>query len=150
MKFSTLITSLLFLSPITYAQQPMDRLNDLMNSSTPQEITDEDEMRTYVKRVKESLDFTDRYHEAGISYKNKNGYTKQQFNDFQCNKLYMMDDLIEFQNRYSHLAYIPEINSINKNTLGLREEVLKNVKKYDFKCTNTLINIPLDTSNLFD
>src|SRR5690606_41625420 len=69
------------LSPITYAQQPMDRLNDLMNSSTPQEITDEDEMRTYVKRVKESLDFTDRYHEAGISYKNKNGYTKQQFND---------------------------------------------------------------------
>jgi hypothetical protein len=37
----------------------MDRLNDLMNSSTPQKIT-EDEIRTYVKRVKESFNFMDR------------------------------------------------------------------------------------------
>lgn len=150
MKFSTLITSLLFLSPITFAQHPMDKLNDLMNSPPHQKSTVEDEVKRYITKVTESLDFTDRYHEAGISYKNKKGYTKQQLNDFKCNKLYMMDDLIEFQNRYSHLAYIPEINSINKNTLGLREEVLKNVQKYDFKCTNTLIDIPLDTSNLFD
>lgn len=148
MKFSTLIASLLFLSPITYAQHPMDRLNDLMNSPTPQKTTVEDQVRKYITRVKESLDFTDRYHEAGMSYINKNGYTKQQINDFQCNKLYMMDDLIQFQNLFPNLASIPEINSINKNTLGLREEVLKNVKKYDFKCTNTLINIPLDTSKL--
>ncbi len=148
MKFSTLIASLLFLSPITYAQHPMDRLNDLMNSPTPQKITDEDEVRTYVKRVKESLDFMDRYKEAAISYKDKNDYTKQELNDFQCNKLYMMDDLIDFQKMYSHLAYIPEIKSINQNTGELREEVLKNVKKYNFKCTNELINIPLDTSKL--
>lgn len=148
MKFSTLITSLLFLSPITYAQHPMDRLNDLMNSPTPQKINDEDEVRTYVKRVKESLDFIDRYKEAAISYKDKNGYTKQELNNYQCNKLYMMNDLIDFQNMYSHLAYVPEINSINKNTLGLREEVLKNVRKYNFKCTNELINIPLDNSKL--
>jgi len=71
MKFSTLITSLLFLSPITYAQHPMDKLNDLMNSPTPQKITDEDEVRTYVKRVTESLDFMERYKEAAISYKDK-------------------------------------------------------------------------------
>ncbi|MEW7831863.1 hypothetical protein [Acinetobacter baumannii] len=148
MKFSTLIASLLFLSPITYAQHPMDRLNDLMNSPTPQKITDEDEVRTYVKRVKESFDFMDRYKEAAISYKDKNGYTKQELNDFQCNKLYMMDDLIDFQKMYSHLAYVPEIKSINQNTIELREEVLKNVKKYNFKCTNELINIPLDTSKL--
>lgn len=148
MKFSTLIASLLFLSPITYAQHPMDRLNDLMNSPTPQKITDEDEVRTYVKRVKESFDFMDRYKEAAISYKDKNGYTKQELNDFQCNKLYMMDDLIDFQKMYSHLAYVPEIKSINQNTGELREEVLKNVKKYNFKCTNELINIPLDTSKL--
>ena len=148
MKFSTLIASLLFLSPITYAQHPMDRLNDLMNSPTPQKITDEDEVRTYVKRVKESLDFMDRYKEAAISYKDKNDYTKQELNDFQCNKLYMMDDLIDFQKMYSHLAYIPEIKSINQNTGELREEVLKNVRKYNFKCTNELINIPLDTSKL--
>ena len=148
MKFSTLITSLLFLSPITYAQHPMDKLNDLMNSPTPQKITDEDEVRTYVKRVKESLDFIDRYKEAAISYKDKNGYTKQELNDFQCNKLYMMNDLIDFQKMYSHLAYVPEIKSINQNTIELREEVLKNVRKYNFKCTNELINIPLDTSKL--
>ena len=148
MKFSTLIASLLFLSPITYAQHPMDRLNDLMNSPTPQKITDEDEVRTYVKSVKESFDFMDRYKEAAISYKDKNGYTKQELNDFQCNKLYMMDDLIDFQKMYSHLAYVPEIKSINQNTGELREEVLKNVKKYNFKCTNELINIPLDTSKL--
>ena len=148
MKFSTLIASLLFLSPITYAQHPMDRLNDLMNSSTPQKITTEDEIRTYVKRVKESFNFMDRYNEAGISYKDKNGYTKQELNDFQCNKLYMMDDIIDFQSRYSHLASVPEIKSINQNTLELREEVFKNVQKYNFKCTNELINIPLDTSKL--
>lgn len=148
MKFSTLITSLLFLSPITYAQHPMDRLNDLMNSPTPQKITDEDEVRTYVKRVTESLDFMERYKEAAISYKDKNGYTKQEFNDYQCNKLYMMDDLIDFQNMYSNLASVPEIKSINQNTIELREDVLKNVKKYNFKCTNELINIPLDTSKL--
>jgi len=148
MKFSTLITSLLFLSPITYAQHPMDRLNDLMNSPPPQKITDEDEVRTYVKRVTESLDFMDRYKEAAISYKNKNGYTQQELNDYQCNKLYMMDDLIDFQNMYSHLAYVPEIKSINQNTIELKEEVVKNVKKYNFKCTNKLINIPLDTSRL--
>lgn len=148
MKFSTLIAFLFFLSPITYAQHPMDRLNDLMNSSTPQKITTEDEIRTYVKRVKESFNFMDRYNEAAISYKDKNGYTKQELNDFQCNKLYMMDDLIDFQSRYSHLASVPEIKSINQNTLELREEVLKNVKKYNFKCTNELINIPLDTSKL--
>ena len=148
MKFSTLITSLLFLSPITYAQHPMDRLNDLMNSPTFQKITDEDEVRTYVKRVTESLDFMERYKEAAISYKDKNGYTKQEFNDYQCNKLYMMDDLIDFQNMYSNLTSVPEIKSINQNTIELREEVLKNVKKYNFKCTNELINIPLDTSKL--
>lgn len=148
MKLSTLITSLLFLSPITYAQHPMDRLNDLMNSATPQKITDEDEVRTYVKRVTESLDFMERYKEAAISYKDKNGYTKQELNDYQCNKLYMMDDLIDFQNMYSNLAYVPEIKSINQNTIELREEVLKNVKRYNFKCTNELINIPLDTSKL--
>ncbi|MBC9710072.1 hypothetical protein [Acinetobacter lwoffii] len=148
MKLSTLITSLLFLSPITYAQHPMDRLNDLMNSATPQKITDEDEVRTYVKRVTESLDFMERYKEAAISYKDKNGYTKQELNDYQCNKLYMMDDLIAFQNMYSNLAYVPEIKSINQNTIELREEVLKNVKRYNFKCTNELINIPLDTSKL--
>lgn len=148
MKFSTLITSLLFLSPITYAQHPMDKLNDLMNSPTPQKITDEDEVRTYVKRVTESLDFMEQYKEAAISYKDKNGYTKQELNDYQCNKLYMMDDLIDFQNMYSNLAYVPEIKSINQNTIELREEVLKNVKKYNFKCANELINIPLDTSKL--
>ena len=126
----------------------MDRLNDLMNSPVSQKITTEDEVRTYVKRVKESLDFMDRYKEAAISYKDKNDYTKQELNDFQCNKLYMMDDLIDFQKMYSHLAYIPEIKSINQNTGELREEVLKNVKKYNFKCTNELINIPLDTSKL--
>lgn len=148
MKFSTCIISLLFLSPITYAQDPMERLKDLMNSPTPQKITEEDEVRTYLKRVKESLGFMDRYKEAVISYKDQNGYTDQEFNDYQCNKLYIMNDLIDFQKMYSHLAYIPEIKSINKNTGELREEVLKNVSKYNFKCTNKLIHIPLDTSKL--
>ena len=82
------------------------------------------------------------------SFLYKNGYTKQELNDFQCNKLYMMNDLIDFQKMYSHLAYVPEIKSINQNTIELREEILKNVRKYNFKCTNELINIPLDTSKL--
>jgi hypothetical protein len=42
MKFSTLIAFLFFLSPITYAQHEWIRLNDLMNSSTPQKSTTED------------------------------------------------------------------------------------------------------------
>ncbi|WP_151838770.1 hypothetical protein [Acinetobacter radioresistens] len=103
------------------------------------------QVEEYLNEVNKKVEFISTYREASKSFRKKREYTLQEELDYMCNISLLYSDLITFQSKYLQLEKYSEVQTVNRQTEDVYQDLQRFFKKNNVSCSDDIVNVPVDT-----